>query len=41
MKITMIKVEEHIHQLAKTKAKELGMTLQGYLKSLVLKDQNA
>ena len=35
----MIKVEDKVHEDAKSKAKELGMTLQGYIKMLVAKDK--
>jgi len=33
-----VKVEDEAHELAKAKAKETGMTLQGYVKMLILKD---
>jgi len=35
----MIKVEDKVHEDAKSKAKELGMTLQGYIKILIEKDK--
>lgn len=35
----MIKVEDEVHEKAKQKAKQKGMTLQGYIKSLVDKDK--
>lgn len=38
MKITMTKIEVEIKEKAKQRAKELGMTLQGYIKSLITKD---
>ena len=38
MKITMTKIEVEIKERAKQKAKALGMTLQGYIKSLIVKD---
>lgn len=34
----IVKIEDDIHKMAKDKAKELGMTLQGYLASLIKKD---
>lgn len=34
----IVKLEEDMHKMAKGKAKELGMTLQGYLASLIKKD---
>ena len=33
-----IKIEDEVHATAKAKAKELGMTLQGYIKMLIMKD---
>ena len=33
----MIKVEDEVHIKAKAKAKALGMTLQGFIKMIVLK----
>ncbi len=38
MKQKMIKVEQETHEMAKRKANERGMTLQGYIKHLVTKD---
>ena len=38
MKLTMVKIETEIRDLAKRQAKSLGMTLQGYLKNLVIRD---
>lgn len=35
----MIKVDKDTHELAKNKAKSKGMTLQGYIKTLVEKDK--
>ena len=35
----MIQVEEEVHELAKKKAKEKGMTLKGYIKMLINKDK--
>ncbi len=34
----IIKMDDEVHSIAKAKAKEMGMTLQGYLKMLVMKD---
>ena len=38
MKLTMVKMESEIRNIAKRKAKSLGMTLQGYIKSLIQRD---
>ena len=35
----MIQVEDDVHIKAKKKAKEKGMTLQGYIKMLIEKDK--
>ena len=35
----MIKVDSTTHEMAKTKAKEKGMTLKGYIKKLVKEDK--
>ena len=35
----LVKMEDDIHLIAKEKAKNKGMTLQGYLKFLVIKDK--
>lgn len=35
----MIKVEDDVHEEAKQKAKQKGMTLQGYIKMLVQGDK--
>jgi len=35
----IVKMQDDTHKKAKATAKKLGMTLQGYLNSLVLKDK--
>ena len=40
-KIKLLEVDEKSHAIAKAKAKELGMTLKGYIRNLIQRDNKA